>query len=94
MITAAVITVPAAFSVLQCEATGRAAKLAGFNNAPLLQEPIAAAVAYGASVAGNSQRWLVFDLGGGTDVAIVSTLQRAAGRTGITRATTVWVGRY
>src|ERR1700761_3111350 len=48
-VDAAVITVPAAFSSLQCEATGRAAKLAGFNQAPLLQEPIAAAIAYGAS---------------------------------------------
>src|SRR5271155_3848445 len=42
-ITSAVITVPAAFSSLQCEATGRAAKLAGLEEAPLLQEPIAAA---------------------------------------------------
>src|SRR4051812_18739670 len=46
-ITAAVITVPAAFGALQCDATGRAAKLAGFAEAPLLQEPIAAAIAYG-----------------------------------------------
>jgi len=73
-ITAAVITVPAAFGALQCEATGRAAKLAGFVNAPLLQEPIAAAIAYGASPHERSKRWLVFDLGGGTlDIAIVST---------------------
>lgn len=71
---AAVITVPAAFGSLQCEATGRAAKLAGIEQAPLLQEPIAAAVAYGASPASRDQRWMVFDLGGGTlDIAIVST---------------------
>src|SRR5947208_9331814 len=73
-ITAAVITVPAAFGSLQCDATGRAAKLAGFEQAPLLQEPIAAAIAYGASPSSRDQRWMVFDLGGGTlDVAIVST---------------------
>jgi molecular chaperone DnaK len=73
-ITAAVITVPAAFSSLQCEATGRAAKLAGFEEAPLLQEPIAAAIAYGAGPASRNQRWMVFDLGGGTlDIAVVST---------------------
>jgi molecular chaperone DnaK len=48
--------------------------MAGFLEAPLLQEPIAAAIAYGASAAGKSQRWLVFDLGGGTlDIAVVST---------------------
>ncbi len=73
-VTASVITVPAAFGILQCDATGRAAKLAGFDEAPLLQEPIAAAIAYGASAAGSAQRWVVFDLGGGTlDIAVVST---------------------
>ena len=43
-VDAAVITVPAAFGALQCEATGRAALLAGLAEAPLLQEPIAAAI--------------------------------------------------
>src|SRR4051812_31622610 len=38
-VIAAVITVPAAFGSLQCDATGKAAKLAGFEQAPLLQEP-------------------------------------------------------
>ena len=51
-----------------------AAKLAGFEQAPLLQEPIAAAIAYGAGPASRNQRWMVFDLGGGTlDIAVVST---------------------
>ncbi len=73
-LAAAVITVPAAFGNLQCDATARAARLAGFQHAPLLQEPIAAAIAYGASATSSAQRWLVFDLGGGTlDVAVVST---------------------
>ena len=72
--TTAVITVPAAFGALQCEATARAAKLAGFEEAPLLQEPIAAAIGYGALAGCGNQRWLVFDLGGGTlDIAVVST---------------------
>ena len=73
-VTTAVITVPAAFGALQCEATARAAELAGLEEAPLLQEPIAAAIGYGARPGSTNQRWLVFDLGGGTfDVAVVST---------------------
>jgi len=73
-VTTAVITVPAAFGALQCEATARSAELAGLEEAPLLQEPIAAAVGYGARPGTGNQRWLVFDLGGGTlDVAVVST---------------------
>ena len=68
----AVITVPAAFSVLQSEATKRAGNLAGFNYVVLLQEPIAAAVSYGFMNAKN-ENWLIYDLGGGTfDVALIS----------------------
>lgn len=73
-LSAAVITVPAAFGTLQCEATARAAKLAGFQEVHLLQEPIAAAIAYGMNPGVSDQYWLVFDLGGGTlDIAVVST---------------------
>ncbi|MFN2417253.1 MAG: Hsp70 family protein [Pyrinomonadaceae bacterium] len=73
-VRAGVVTVPAAFTALQCEATARAAELAGLEEYPLLQEPIAAAIAYGAAPGVRDQRWLVFDLGGGTlDVAVVST---------------------
>lgn len=73
-VDAAVITVPAAFGALQCEATSRAAQLAGLVEAPLLQEPIAAAIGYGANPSDAAQKWLVFDLGGGTlDIAVVST---------------------
>lgn len=73
-VTTAVITVPAAFGALQCEATARAAHLAGLEEAALLQEPIAAAIGYGARPDTANQRWLVFDLGGGTlDIAVVST---------------------
>ena len=49
-IAAAVITVPAAFGQLQCEATARAAKLAGLTSTLLLQEPLAASIAYGSGI--------------------------------------------
>ena len=76
-INAAVITVPAAFGNLQCEATAHAALLAGLEEAPLLQEPIAAAVAYGMGKDSVDQNWLIYDWGGGTfDTAIVSTRDR------------------
>ncbi len=69
---AAVITVPAAFELPQCEATRRAAKLAGLTISPLLQEPIAAALAYGFQSAANKVFWLVYDFGGGTfDAAVI-----------------------
>ena len=73
-VTHAVIGVPAAFGHLQCEATRTAAELAGLKNVIFLQEPIAASVAYGFDPAIKSQRWLIYDLGGGTfDAAVIST---------------------
>jgi len=72
-INCAVITVPCNFETVQCEATQRAATLAGIKYAPLLQEPIAASVAYGFLKKMPKGYWVVFDLGGGTfDVAIMS----------------------
>ncbi len=69
----AVITVPCNFEIVQCEATQRAAVLAGIKYAPLLQEPIAASVAYGFLQKMPKGYWIVFDLGGGTfDVALMS----------------------
>lgn len=74
IVDSAVITVPAAFGHLQCESTANAARLAGLDCAILLQEPIAAAIAYGIKSESKDQRWLVFDLGGGTfDVAVMSS---------------------
>lgn len=71
--TAAVITIPAAFSVLQCEGTKRAGNMAGFKHVVLLQEPIAAAISYGFANIKN-ENWLVYDLGGGTfDIALISS---------------------
>jgi molecular chaperone DnaK len=70
---AAVVTIPAYFSSLQSEATKRAGELAGFKQVVLLQEPIAAAMAYGFENA-QDQNWIVYDLGGGTfDVALISS---------------------
>ncbi len=70
---AAVITVPAAFSVLQSEATKRAGNIAGFKHVVLLQEPIAAAIAYG-FINTKNENWLIYDFGGGTfDVALISS---------------------
>ncbi|MFD1152242.1 Hsp70 family protein [Saccharothrix hoggarensis] len=73
---AAVITVPAAFRLHQNNATSEAAALAGFRACPLLQEPTAAAFAYGFQHQTTEAYWMVFDFGGGTfDAAIVSTYE-------------------
>jgi len=67
-----VITVPAKFTINQKDATIRAAKLAGFEHIELLQEPIAASIAYGLGINKKYGNWLVFDFGGGTfDVALL-----------------------
>lgn len=72
-ISAAVITVPAAFELDQCDATRHAASLAGLEFAPLIQEPTAAAWAYSARGAEQRAFWLVYDFGGGTfDAAVVN----------------------
>ncbi|MDD5701286.1 MAG: Hsp70 family protein, partial [Dehalococcoidales bacterium] len=71
-VTAAVISVPAAFELPQCDATNKAAKLAGLSFSPLIQEPVAAALAYGFQSKSDRVFWMVYDLGGGTfDVAII-----------------------
>lgn len=68
----AVITVPAAFELPQCDATKKAAQLAGFKVSPLLQEPVAAAMAYGFQSESDKVFWLVYDFGGGTfDAAVL-----------------------
>ncbi|MCF0219885.1 MAG: Hsp70 family protein [Muribaculaceae bacterium] len=68
----AVITVPALFNNNQRDATKRAAKLAGFDHFELIQEPVAASVAYGLASKMKNAYWLVFDFGGGTfDAALM-----------------------
>ncbi len=67
-----VITVPAKFLNPQNEGTMAAAKLAGFKRIELLQEPVAAAIAYGLNAKNKNGYWLVFDFGGGTfDAALI-----------------------
>jgi molecular chaperone DnaK len=72
---AAVVTVPAAFELPQCEATKQAAELAGIKTCALLQEPVAAALAYGFQSENSKAFWLVYDLGGGTFDAAVMQLR-------------------
>ena len=71
-VTDAVITVPAYFNDAQRQATKDAGKIAGLNVKCIVNEPTAAALAYGLDKQGTDQRILVFDLGGGTfDVSIL-----------------------
>ncbi|WP_285020147.1 molecular chaperone HscC [Novosphingobium sp. fls2-241-R2A-195] len=70
--TEAVITVPAYFNDRQRKATRRAGELAGLTVRRLINEPTAAALAFGLQDKGDREPFLVFDLGGGTfDVSIV-----------------------
>ena len=71
-VTDAVITVPAYFNDAQRQATKDAGKIAGLNVKRIVNEPTAAALAYGLDKQGTDQRILVFDLGGGTfDISIL-----------------------
>ena len=68
----AIVTVPAYFSDAQRRATKVAGQLAGLRVERLLNEPTAAALAYGIQDSGRETKFLVFDLGGGTfDVSIL-----------------------
>ncbi len=72
----AVITVPAYFSDLQRKATMHAGQLAGFNVRRIINEPTAAAIAYGLHDLKQERVALVFDLGGGTfDVSILDQFE-------------------
>lgn len=70
-----VITIPASFDTVQSNATKKAGYEAGFKEVVLLQEPIAASLAFFNKAGENktlSGKWLVYDLGGGTfDVALI-----------------------
>ena len=71
-VTDAVITVPAYFNDAQRQATKDAGQIAGLDVKRIINEPTAAALAYGLDKQGTDQRILVFDLGGGTfDVSIL-----------------------
>ncbi|MHC9578444.1 molecular chaperone DnaK [Corynebacterium diphtheriae] len=71
-VTDAVITVPAYFSDAQRQATKEAGQIAGLNVLRIVNEPTAAALAYGLEKGEKEQTILVFDLGGGTfDVSLL-----------------------
>jgi molecular chaperone DnaK len=71
-ITDAVVTVPAYFSDAQRQATKEAGEIAGLNVLRIINEPTAAALAYGLDKGAKEQTVLVFDLGGGTfDVSLL-----------------------
>jgi molecular chaperone DnaK len=67
-----VVTVPAKFNIAQKQATINAGKLAGFDLVVLLEEPVAACLAYNMEAQQKKGTWLVFDFGGGTfDAALI-----------------------
>jgi molecular chaperone DnaK len=78
-VDAAVITIPASFDTVQSNATKEAGVAAGFKHVVLLQEPIAASLAYAnkeKSTDLRNSQWMVYDLGGGTfDVALVKIVE-------------------
>jgi len=69
----AVVTVPAYFNSAQRGATAEAGQIAGLNCRSIINEPTAAAIAYGLDRIGGQRNLLVFDLGGGTfDVTVMT----------------------
>ncbi len=71
-VSEAVITVPAYFNDAQRQATKEAGEIAGLNVRRIVNEPTAAALAYGLDKAGKDEKVAVFDLGGGTfDISIL-----------------------
>lgn len=71
-VTDAVITCPAYFTDSQRQATKDAGKIAGLNVLRIINEPTAAALAYGLDKEGKTQKVIIYDLGGGTfDVSIM-----------------------
>ncbi|MBQ4650213.1 MAG: molecular chaperone HscC [Firmicutes bacterium] len=71
-VTEAIISVPAYFNDVQRKATKQAGELAGLKVERIINEPTAAAIAYGITRDDEEKRFLVFDLGGGTfDVSIL-----------------------
>src|SRR2546426_7583282 len=73
-VTEAVITVPAYFDDSQRQATKEAGEIAGLNVLRIINEPTAAALAYGLEKGSQDERILVFDLGGGTfDVSVLES---------------------
>jgi len=83
-VTDAVITVPAYFNDAQRQATKEAGEIAGLNVRRIINEPTAAALAYGLEKGKADERILVFDLGGGTfDVSLLEVDVEEGGSTAI-----------
>lgn len=80
VVNSVVITIPAAFDTIQSNATKKAGYLAGFKEVVLLQEPIAACLAFANTSnteVKEKEHWIVYDFGGGTfDVALVEVDER------------------
>jgi len=93
-ITDAVITVPAYFEDAQRQATKEAGQIAGLNVLRIVNEPTAAALAYGLDKGEKEQTILVFDLGGGTfDVSLLEIgegVVEVRATTGTSRSSTGW----
>ncbi len=89
-VTQAVITVPAYFNDMQRQATKDAGKIAGLEVLRIINEPTAAALAYGLDKAHKEQTVLVFDLGGGTFDVSVLELGDNVVEVRSTSATTTW----
>ena len=72
-ITDAVVTVPAYFNDAQRQSTKDAGVIAGLNVLRIINEPTAAAIAYGLDKVNNEKNILIYDLGGGTfDVSLLT----------------------
>merc|ERR1719253_1725479 len=72
-VTEAVVTVPAYFNDSQRQATKDAASICGLNCLRIINEPTAAAIAYGLDKKGGEKNVLIYDMGGGTfDVSLLS----------------------
>ena len=87
-VDSAVITVPAYFNDDQRQATKDAGKIAGLEVKRIINEPTAAALAYGLDKEGADQTILVFDLGGGTFDVSVLEIGKGCSRSKQPRATT------
>ncbi|MDH3325990.1 MAG: molecular chaperone DnaK [Gammaproteobacteria bacterium] len=75
-VTEAVITVPAYFNDSQRQATKDAGKIAGLDVKRIINEPTAAALAYGMDKKGGDKKIVVYDLGGGTfDISIIEIIE-------------------
>jgi molecular chaperone DnaK len=77
-VTDAVITVPAYFNAAQRAATAEAGAVAGLNVLSIINEPTAAAIAYGLDRIGSLHNFMVFDLGGGTFDVTIMRIEGAA----------------